>query len=123
MTDAAPPTVDQPAPLTQEQMAALVQDAMGKLEQARKTYSRALQISLTQPNGQIGIAPFPLLLDVINERIRVDAILMVLGQMGIDIGLPVVQVMERLYASVTEQLGKVQIASGVSAALNGRSRQ
>jgi hypothetical protein len=121
MTTESP--VEQRKPLTQEETLALAKEALASLEQAKKHYAQALARSITDDQGRLMVAPFPMLLDTVAEKVRMDAVLFVLEQLGISIALPVTQLMVQLYEKHTAELGKVKIATAVGGALNHRCKQ
>jgi hypothetical protein len=122
------PTEEQPAPpLTDEQMMALALEAAKTLKEAQERYAAAKAASMRDAQGRVLVQPFVLQLEIDTQRVRLDAMMMVLSEMGINLALPVAQLMPRLFDHLTAELGKVRIANAIDpavrAALNSKKRE
>lgn len=110
---AAGPAEEQPQPareLTPDEIMALAEAAAADLKVEQARYADAKANSMRDAQGRVLVAPFQLQLEIDQQRVRLDAVMLVLAQMGINIALPVTQTMPALYKRMTDEMGRVQVA-------------
>lgn len=116
-----PPLEEQPRPPTEEEARAEAAILVEAAERYKDAYLRSLP---TNAQGQAGVNPVQMAMDIKVQQIRLDALMTVLEQLagGSGIMLPVTRMMAVLYEEKTAALGKIQIARGVGDALNKHKR-